>query len=328
MASANPRITLGLPDHPRCRAIIDGKVGIEDYELEVDPNFTTSGERHYKYLHGQWDVGEVSAASLMRAIENGQKLLAIPVFFERGPRQRNIYHCVNHLKHPSELKGKKFGCFRYGATAVVWARGYLLDAHHIKTTDMQWFVSGREVFIGHELPVKVQRIEPPPPFGEEKLVLSKMLSQGELHGAVVPGDNGYEGFFGGGETPKMMAAHPGVRPLFEDNREIVDYVKKTGINPIMHVLSIRHEIVDRHPDLPAKLTRAFMEARDVAAHYMPADEIAGYQKERDVLGEDPYAYVMGENEKRTLAAMNRYQIEQGLMKTTLPMDDLFVGHVR
>ena len=50
-------------------------------------------------------------------------------------------------------------------------------------------------------------------------------------------------------------------------------------------------------------------------------------KERDALGEDPYAYVMGENEKRTLAAMNRYQIEQGLMKTTLPLDDLFIGHV-
>jgi len=46
-----------------------------------------------------------------------------------------------------------------------------------------------------------------------------------------------------------------------------------------------------------------------------------------VLGEDPYAYVIGENEKRTLAAMNRYQIEQGLMKTTLSMDELFIGHV-
>jgi hypothetical protein len=36
---------------------------------------------------------------------------------------------------------------------------------------------------------------------------------------------------------------------------------------------------------------------------------------------------MGENEKRTLAAMNGYQIEQGLMKTTLPINDLFIGHV-
>jgi 4,5-dihydroxyphthalate decarboxylase len=154
-----------------------------------------------------------------------------------------------------------------------------------------------------------------------------MLSEGELHGAVVPGDSGYLGLFGGGETPPMMAAYPGVKPLFEDNDEIIRYTKQTGINPIMHVLSIRREVVKQHPDFPAKLTRAFMEARAVAAPYMAADEIAGYAKEREVLGEDPYAYVMGENEKRSLAALNRYQIEQGLMKTMLPMEDLFVGHV-
>jgi hypothetical protein len=60
---------------------------------------------------------------------------------------------------------------------------------------------------------------------------------------------------------------------------------------------------------------------------MDADEIAGYAKERDVLGDDPYACVMGDNEKRTLAALNRYQIEQGLLRTMLPMDELFIGHV-
>ena len=117
---------------------------------------------------------------------------------------------------------------------------------------MQWFVSGREVFIGHELPVKVERIDPPPPFGQEKLQLSKMLSEGALHGAVVPGDSGYLGLFGGGETPPMMAAYPGVKPLFEDNEEIIHYTKQTGINPIMHVLSIRREIVERYPDFPGE----------------------------------------------------------------------------
>ena len=73
MANNKPRITLGLPDHPRCQAIIDGSVGIEGYDLWADPEFTTSGERHYKYLHDQWDVGEVSAASLMRAMEKAPK---------------------------------------------------------------------------------------------------------------------------------------------------------------------------------------------------------------------------------------------------------------
>ena len=51
--ATKPRITLGLPDHPRCRALIDGKIGVEGYELDIDPNFVSSGERHYKFLHGQ-----------------------------------------------------------------------------------------------------------------------------------------------------------------------------------------------------------------------------------------------------------------------------------
>jgi 4,5-dihydroxyphthalate decarboxylase len=115
--------------------------------------------------------------------------------------------------------------------------------------------------------------------------------------------------------------------LFDDSDEIISYTKQTGINPIIHVIALTQAIVDKHPDLPAKLTRAFKEARDAAAPYMDAGEIAGNAKERDVLGEDPYAYKMQENEKRTLAALNRYQIEQGLLKNTLSMDDLFIGHL-
>lgn len=322
-----PKITLGLPDHPRCRALIDGKVGIDGYDLEICHDFVSAGERHYRFLQGEWDIGECSAATLLRAVEKKRPFRAIPVFFERGPRQRNIFYCEGKLKHPSELKGKTIGSFRYGATAAVWARGYLLDAYNIKTTDMQWFVSGREVYIGNELPVKVERIEPPPPFGEEKLQLSKLLSEGVLHGAIVPGDFGYLGLFGGGTTAPMMAKYPGVKQLFDDTDEIIRYTKQTGINPIIHVIALTQAVVDKHPDLAAKLTRAFKEARDAAAPYMDADEIAGYAKERDVLGDDPYACVMGDNEKRTLAALNRYQIEQGLLRTMLPMDELFTGHV-
>jgi hypothetical protein len=59
---------------------------------------------------------------------------------------------------------------------------------------------------------------------------------------------------------------------------------------------------------------------------MSRDEIAGYEKERQVLGEDPYAYVFGENERRAMRALNRYQIEQGLMRKELAVEDLFVGH--
>ena len=51
--------------------------------------------------------------------------------------------------------------------------------------------------------------------------------------------------------------------------------------------------------------------------------IVGYEKEKEILEEDPYAYVLGETEKQTLRALMRYQIEQGLMKRQLPLESLF-----
>jgi hypothetical protein len=73
------------------------------------------------------------------------------------------------------------------------------------------------------------------------------------------------------------------------------------------------------------LTRAFKEARVLATEYMDEDEIEGYRKEAEVLGEDPYAYRLGPAERRTLQALNRYQIEQGLMREELSIDDIVIG---
>jgi 4,5-dihydroxyphthalate decarboxylase len=88
---------------------------------------------------------------------------------------------------------------------------------------------------------------------------------------------------------------------------------------------MKSEIAEKYPDFPSKLTRAFKRARALASDYMAPDEIEGYRKEADVLGEDPYAYTMGPAERRTLQALNRYQLEQGLMREELPVDDIVIG---
>jgi 4,5-dihydroxyphthalate decarboxylase len=320
---AKPRITLGLPYHPRTRALIDGEIAIDGYELEIthDPS---AGERHYRFAQGEWDVGEYSAATFLRTREKGFRFLALPIFFERGPRQRNIYHCEGKLNHPSELKGKKIGCFRYGATAVVWARGFLLDEYGLKTTDMNWYVSGREVYIGRELLVKVERLDPPPPFGHEKPHLAKLLSQGDIHAALVAGDSGYPGLFGGGVLPKAMGEFPGVKPLFDDAEEIIRWVREKRIYPIIHLIAMKEEAIEKYPDLPAKLLEAFREAKKLATKHLTAEQIAGQEREKAAIGEDPYAYMMGETEKRTILALARYQVEQGLIKESPPLESLFV----
>jgi hypothetical protein len=172
--------------------------------------------------------------------------------------------------------------------------------------------------------VKVERLDPPPPFGQEKEQLAELVSKGTLGAALVPGDSGYLGLFGGGSVPKQMGVFPGVKPLFEDTEEIVRWVKRTRIYPIIHLMAMKQETAEKYPDLPAKLIEAFRESMKLASQYMSPKESAGYAKERDLLGEDPYAYVLGETEKRTMRALNRYQIEQGLMKQELPLESLFV----
>ena len=319
-----PKITFSTNPNARNRALIDGLIPIDGYDLEYVGDKYSAGEIHYRFMQGEFDVAEMSTATLMRAKEKGKRFLALPVFFQRGPRQRNIFYCQGKLKHPSDLKGKKIGAFRYGATAVSWARGYLLDEHGVKTTDVGWFVSGKEVYIANELPVKVERLDPPPPFGQEKPHLAKLVGDGTLGAALVAGDSGYLALFGGGVLPDVMGKVPGVKPLFEDTDEIIRYVKRTQIYPIIHIMTIKEETVEKYADLTAKLIEAFREANRLAVKYLSPEQAEGYAKERDVLGYDPYAGILTDADKKSIQALNRYQMEQGLVKTQLPLESLFV----
>ncbi|MFQ5902284.1 MAG: hypothetical protein ACE5JO_01195, partial [Candidatus Binatia bacterium] len=128
----------------------------------------------------------------------------------------------------------------------------------------------------------------------------------------------------GGSLPREMGEFPGVKPLFEDTDEIIHYVKARGIYPIIHTIALKEEIAEKYLDLSAKLIEVFRESKRLGVNYMSPEVIAGYEKEKAVLEEDPYAYVLGETEKRTIRALNRYQIEQGLMKKELPLESLFV----
>jgi 4,5-dihydroxyphthalate decarboxylase len=319
-----PTITIGIAADPRTRAIIDGRVEVEGYRIKIIHDSLSPGEQHHRFEQNEFDVCEFSTATLLRTNEVSRRFHALPVFFTRGPRHRNIYIKERTLDHPSELKGKKIGLSRYGATANVWSRGLLYDEYGLKTTDLQWYVSGHELFIGYDLPVKVERPDKPMQFGQDQPHLGKLLSEGKLGGVIIPGDTGYPAIFGGGETTREMEKFSGVRSLIDDTEQIISYVRKSRIYPIMHTLAITDEAVQRYSDLPVKLTDAFREAKKLSSQYMSAEEVAGYEREKDVLGEDPYAYVLGPMEITSLKALNRYQIEQGLMKRELDINSLFV----
>jgi len=89
-------------------------------------------------------------------------------------------------------------------------------------------------------------------------------------------------------------------------------------------MAMKEETAEKYPDLPAKLIEAFREANRLAPKYFSAKDAEGYAKERDLLGYDPYDCKLTDSDKKSIQALNRYQIEHGLVKKELPLESLFV----
>lgn len=110
----------------RTLPLIQGNVTIDGYELAINHDFLSPGEQHHRFENMEFDVCEFSTPTFLRSIEAKAPFTAIPVFFTRGARHHNVFYHQGSLKHPSDLRGRKVGLSRYGATANVWARGLLL----------------------------------------------------------------------------------------------------------------------------------------------------------------------------------------------------------
>ena len=69
-----------------------------------------------------------------------------------------------------------------------------------------------------------------------------MLEAGEIDGVIAPR-----------VPPPFERGHPHVGWLFSDPVAAAkDYFKRTGIFPIMHLIGVRRDLVERHPWLPAR----------------------------------------------------------------------------
>ena len=76
--AAKPKITFSTNPNPRNRALIDGLIPIDGYDLEYVGDKYSAGEIHYRFVQGEFDVAEMSTATLMRAKEKGKRFLALP----------------------------------------------------------------------------------------------------------------------------------------------------------------------------------------------------------------------------------------------------------
>jgi 4,5-dihydroxyphthalate decarboxylase len=316
-------ITLACGDYDRTRAIKDGRVSVEGCDVTYLPQ-EPEEVFHRAFKHQEFDVCELSFSSYLRTLDAGTSAyVGIPAFVSRLFRHSAIYIRTDRgIREPADLKGKLIGLPEYQITAVVWLRGILQDEYGVKPTDIRWRQGGIEE------PGRAERTPLKPIAGLDlKAVpdraLSQMLESGEL-----------DALFTARAPSCFMKSAPNIARLFPNYREVEKaYYKRTGIFPLMHLIGIKRQLVERHPWLPASLYKAFWQAklfamrevRDINALLVTLPWLVAEAEETVALmGEDFWRYGAKEN-AREIEALTRYAHDQGLVSRRFSMEELFPG---
>ena len=319
MAKLN--LSVAVRDYDRTRPLSDGVVQIDG----VDPIFMALDPEEIffrAFRHAEFDICELSLSSFtVKTAQGNCPYVGIPAFVSRAFRHTSIYVRTDRIKQPKDLKGKKIGVPEYQLTANVWARAILEDDHGVKPSDIHWIrggleEAGRPEKIAITLPKNV-RLEAAP----AGRTLSSMLESGEIDAFIGP------------RVPSCFErGHPNVGWLFPDPVAAAkDYFKRTGIFPIMHLVGVRREIVDKHPWLPAAVLKAFDRSKMIALEKL-ADTSSTkvtlpfveeqLMAARQLMGRDFWPYGVAANRK-TLETFLRHHHAQGLSSRLVTVEELF-----
>lgn len=310
------RLTVACGDYDIVRALKDGTVRADGLELVMLTGMG-SRERHWRMARKlEFDVCEINVGAYFMARFRGAPITAIPVFLHR--RFRHGFVFVNTgagIRTPRDLIGKKVGGTNFQPAGNIWARGILEEHYGVPHQECTWVVERSEDVEFTPPPgLRIERI----PAGKS---LENMFAEGELSAMISP------------TIPKpVLAGDARVARLFPNYKEVeLEYFRKTGIFPIMHVNAIRQEIVDKYPWAATNLVKAFEEAKQLAYRRVANPRMvplawvrSAWDEQLRELGPDPWAYGLGEANRKNLQTIIRYTRQQGLVGRETSLEELFV----
>lgn len=315
------RLSVAVGEYDRTSPLLSGAVpldGINPVFMALEPE-----EIFFRaFLHADFDICELSLSSYVLQTSKGEcPYIGIPAFPSRAFRHTSIYVRKDRIAQPEDLIGKRIGIPEYQLTANVWARALLEDDYGVKPSDVIWVQGGveepsRTEKLGLHLPQDV-RIEPAPP-GRS---LSTLLEVGEIDAIIAP------------RAPSCFDRNvDNVGWLFPDPMATAgDYFKRTGVFPIMHIVGIRRDVVERHPFVPMAVFKAFNRARSIAVKRLydaaalrvslPFLE-SNVRAARDIMGENFWPYGVQEN-RVVLETFLKHHQRQGLTSRLLTVEEMF-----
>ena len=312
---AKLRLTVACGDYDIVRAFKEGTVQADGLDLvfltEMGPR-----ERHWRMgRKHEFDVCEENVGAYYMIRDQGEPLTAIPVFMHRRFRHGFVFvNSAAGIREPKDLNGKTVGGTNFQPASNIWMRGILEEHYGLKHRSITWLVDRSE-----DIP-----FTPPPGLRIEMKnspkSLSDMLADGDIPAMISP------------TLPRaFVQGDKRIARLFADYKNVeIEYFRQTGIFPIMHVTTVKQDIVDKYPWVPTNLVKAFEASKQLAYKRVANPRMVplafvrtAVEEQEAILGKDPWSYGLTPQNRKNLETVQRYAHQQGLIKTIVPLDALF-----
>jgi 4,5-dihydroxyphthalate decarboxylase len=313
--------TLAVDRYDRHFPFFDGTVslppGLDLTVLQVgqETGLRDGSGRHKRMLTtNDFDAAETSLGSYVAAKGQGLPYTAIPVFPRRLFSQGQIFvNADAGITTPADLAGRTVGLQSFQTTLAVLAKGDLAVDHGVPLRSIKWRVHHRDTLAtdndrGFDIDTLAEGTD-----------LGSALAAGEIDALLFS------------RTPQAGSrSQETIRRLFEDPRAAEeDYVRRHGYWPIMHIVTMREEVVEAQPDLPRQLLAAFEDANRIAAGYLKDPNWSQIMWAKYALDDERRAFEASlwnsgvAANRANLECFLGYALDQGVIAQPLEVDALF-----
>src|ERR1700692_1975822 len=269
------RLRTLLGDHPGTSALKSGSIKSDLVTFDFADYSPTNKGFKPMVREAAFDVSEMAIVTYLMAKSAGKPMVLLPhVVVARFQHAYALYNAKQGTLKPIDLNGKRVGIRSFTTTTGAWLRGILANDHGVDLESIDW-VTFEDAHVA-EFQDTTKRASA----GKQ---IVQMLIDGELDAVL-------------GEKSE----HPDLKLLFPDpSQEELSWFASYAVLPINHMVVVKQELSDNHPDAVREVHRLLSEAAKDAPP-IPVD-----------------------NMRRSLKMIIDYTVQQGLIPRAFTVDELF-----